>query len=74
MKIPGLLGASALALAACSSEPTPLPDSAAQLATTLPSSSSSAVGYQKPFAGYQGYVPSGPASWRAANDKQSEAN
>ncbi|MDU9005440.1 hypothetical protein [Sedimentitalea todarodis] len=74
MKIPALLGASALALAACSSEPTPLPDSTAQLATTLPSSSSSAVGYQNPFAGYQGYGPTEPAPWRAVNDAQSEAN
>lgn len=74
MKIPGFLGASALALAACSSEPTPLPDSSAQLAPTLPSSPASAVGHRDPFAGYQGYAPTDPAPWRDVNDNQSEAN
>ncbi|SFU10311.1 hypothetical protein [Sedimentitalea nanhaiensis] len=74
MKIPVLLGASVLALGACSPEPTPLPDISAQQTVAIPSITSANVGYQPPFAGFQNHSPTGPVSWRGVNDAQSEAN
>lgn len=74
MKIPVLLGTSVLALGACSSSTTPLPDVAAQQAVSSPSSAVSNTVYQPPFAGFQNHSPTDPESWRGVNDAQSEAN
>ena len=69
-----LLGASALALGACASTPTPLPGVEAQKATTSATAPQTYTGYQNPLAGFQNRTPSGPRPWRDVNDEQSEGN
>lgn len=74
MKIVLLLGASALALGACASSPTPLPGVEVQQATTSATAPVTYASYQNPLAGFQRRAPSGPRPWRDVNDEQSEGN
>jgi hypothetical protein len=69
MKSQILSGACALALGACASTPTALPNTAALLAvgstgTTTP------LQVQDPFAGYTYRGPTGPRDWREVNQEQ----
>lgn len=73
MKIILLTGASALALSACTYEPTPLPDITFLNAATN-RSVASPVRYQDPLAGYIYRAPTGPRDWREVNQEQSEGN
>lgn len=74
MKTTLLLGASALALGACTSTPTPLPGVEAQKAPASATAPIAYTGYQNPLAGFQSRTPSGPRPWREVNDEQSEGN
>jgi starvation-inducible outer membrane lipoprotein len=74
MKIRMLLGASALVLGACSTEPTPLPNVETQLAVAAAASVRSNPGYRDPFAGFQNRQPTGPHPWRALNDAQARGH
>ena len=73
MKIQLFLGASALGLGACASEPTPLPDITAQQAAAN-TAIASPISYQNPLAGYTYRGPTGPRDWRSVNQEQSEGN
>ncbi|MEH6522083.1 hypothetical protein [Sulfitobacter sp.] len=73
MKIILLTGASALALGACTYEPTPLPDVTFQNAAAN-SSVASPVRYQDPLAGYIYRAPTGPRDWLKVNEEQTEGN
>ena len=74
MKIRMLLGASPLLLAACSTEPTPLPNVEPQLAVAAAASVPADTGYRDPFAGFQNRQPTSPGPWRALNDAQTEGH
>ncbi|MFT4962044.1 MAG: starvation-inducible outer membrane lipoprotein [Paracoccaceae bacterium] len=74
MKTTLLLGASALALGACASSPTPLPSVETQQATASANAPITHTGYQNPLAGFQSRAPSEPRPWRDVNDEQSEGN
>ena len=73
MKIHISMGAAALLLGACASEPTPLPSVASQQAT-VNGTISSPLSYRNPLAGYTYRGPTGPRDWREVNEEQSEAN
>lgn len=73
MKIHISMGAFALLLGACTSEPTPLPSVTSQQ-ETVNSSISSPLSYSNPLAGYTYRGPTGPRDWREVNEEQSEAN
>lgn len=66
-------GASALALGACSYDPTLLPMVAEQQAAFNPSVFSP-VRYQDPLAGYTYRGPTGPRDWQSVNEEQTEGN
>lgn len=74
MKIPIVLGAAALLLSACTTEPRPLPDISSQLMPSSPSAPQAGLGYQNPLAGYHQQEPSDPGSWRQLNEEQRERN
>lgn len=65
-------GACALALSACGSAPTLLPDVASQQAVTSQTITSS-VQYQDPLEGFTYRAPTGPLDWRSVNEQQTEA-
>ena len=71
MKIHISMGAAALLLGACASEPTPLPNVASQQ-DTVNGTISSPLSYSNPLAGYTYRGPTGPRDWR--DEEQSEAN
>ncbi|ASM71559.1 MULTISPECIES: hypothetical protein [Roseobacteraceae] len=73
MKIHLLAGAIALALGACSSAPTPLPDVATLTAPTDRNITSS-VRHTDPLAGFFPRSPTGPRDWRTVNQEQAEGN
>lgn len=73
MKIHISMGASALLLGACASEPTPLPSVASQQ-DTVNGTISSPLSYSNPLTGYTYRGPTGPRDWREVNEEQSEAN
>jgi hypothetical protein len=64
-------GACALALGACASTPTPLPDTTALQAVSM-SGAVSPLRQQDPFAGYTYRAPTGPRDWREVNQEQTE--
>ncbi len=66
-----LSGACVLALGACASTPTPLPDTTA-LQIVATSDTLSPLRLQEPFAGYTYRAPSGPRDWREVNQEQTE--
>lgn len=74
MKTTLLLGASALALGACASTPTPLPSVETQVAAASTTADLPPTNYQNPLAGFQNRAPSEPRPWRDVNDEQSEGN
>ena len=71
MKCRIFTGACALALSACGSAPTLLPDVASQQAVTSPTISSSEP-YQDPLDGFTYRAPTGPLDWRSVNEQQTE--
>jgi hypothetical protein len=71
MKSQILTGAFALALGACASTQTPLPDTAGLQAVST-SGAVSALQQQDPFAGYTYRAPTGPRDWREVNQEQTE--
>lgn len=73
MKSQILTGACALALGACASTPTALPDTTALQSASL----TGAAAPQRsadPFAGYTYRAPTGPRDWREVNQEQAESN
>lgn len=71
MKSQILSGACALALGACASTPSSLPDTAAlQAVSTLGVVTS--LRQQDPFAGYTYRAPTEPRDWREVNQEQAE--
>jgi ABC-type oligopeptide transport system substrate-binding subunit len=72
MKTSLLAGASALLLGACAMAPAALPETEALNRVAAQSGPYRALGYQSPFAGFEPHAPTGPASWRAVNDAQTE--
>ncbi|WP_282048258.1 hypothetical protein [Sulfitobacter mediterraneus] len=66
-------GAAALALGACTNEPTPLPNITAQQAVAN-TAIASPISYQDPLAGYTYRGPTGPRDWRSVNEEQTEGN
>ncbi len=73
MKFYILPGAAALALGACSFDPTPLPSVADQRAVSN-AAVSSPLQYQNPLVGYAYRAPTGPRDWRSVNEEQTEGN
>ncbi|MFT6121237.1 MAG: hypothetical protein ACJAXK_003198 [Yoonia sp.] len=71
MKSQLLSGACALALSACATTQTPLPDTAA-LEAVATSGAASPIRPQDPFAGYTYRGPTGPRDWREVNQEQVE--
>jgi hypothetical protein len=71
MKSQLLCWACALALGACASTPTPLPDTTALKAIST-SGVATALRQQDPFAGYSYRAPTGPRDWREVNQEQTE--
>ncbi len=70
MKIPFLAGACSLLLAACSSSPSALPETATLERVAAQSGPYRTLGYQSPFVGFERHEPLGPAPWRSINDAQ----
>jgi starvation-inducible outer membrane lipoprotein len=73
MKSQILTGACALALGACASTPTPLPDTTALQAASLPGAAAP-LRAADPLAGYTYRAPTGPRDWRDVNQEQTEGN
>ncbi len=69
MKSQLLGGACALALGACASTPTPLPDTTTLQAVSR-SGAFSPLRPQDPFAEYTYRAPTGPRDWREVNKEQ----
>lgn len=71
MKSQILSGACALALGACASTPSALPDTTSLQEASLPGEVSR-VRQQDPLAGYTYRGPTGPRDWREVNREQTE--